>query len=208
MNPLVAPLCCTGMETEASESQTSNPGQKNQNDPHSYITPKVSEKICFVNWVKLPFEASSSVHQQRLSQSVCPSELYDNSKRGLTRERWANTCMKMDMNWELSWIRFTVIVHQEAGYHKDWDANLTIMLWNVQTSWGRNDSRKNIQTSRNAGCIYDPNKLLRRPKKKVKLEVQSKTFSCTPWQTYSKLFGMYDQQNLRFIISFIFFSSI
>lgn len=56
-------------------------------------------------------------------------------------------------------------------------------------------------------AFMTPKKLLR-PKEKVKLEVQSKIFSCTPWQTYSKLFGMYDQQNSRFIISFIFFSSI
>lgn len=86
MNPLVAPHGCTGMETEASEIQTSKPGQKNQSYLHSYITPKVSERICFVIWVKFPFEASSSVHQQRLSESVCPSELYVNSKRGLSRE--------------------------------------------------------------------------------------------------------------------------
>lgn len=56
-------------------------------------------------------------------------------------------------------------------------------------------------------AFYDPKKLLR-PKGKVKLEVQGKIFSCTPWQTYSKLFGMYDQQNVQFIVSFIFFSSI
>lgn len=42
-------------------------------------------------------------------------------------------------------------------------------------------------------------------KRTIKLEVQSKIFSCTPWQTYSKLFGIYDQQNLQFAVSFIFF---
>lgn len=72
------------------------------------------------------------------------------------------------------------------------------MLSKVQTPWGGgNDSRKHIQTSRSAGCIYDPKKVLR-PK-----EAQSKIFSCTPWQTYSKLFGMYDRQKFM-VYNFIY----
>lgn len=43
-------------------------------------------------------------------------------------------------------------------------------------------------------------KKLLEAKRKIKPEVKSKTFSCTPWQTYSELFGMYDQQNVCFII--------
>lgn len=65
--------------------------------------------------------------------------------------------MKTNINWELSWIRSRVKVHQGAGYHKDWEAYLTILLSKVQTPWGgRNDSRKHIQTSRSAGCILWP----------------------------------------------------
>lgn len=53
--------------------------------------------------------------------------------------------------------------------------------------------RKHIQMSRSAGCIYEPKTA---EAKEVKLEVQSKIFSCTPWQNYSRLFGLYDQQNV------------
>lgn len=50
---------------------------------------------------------------------------------------------------------------------------------------------------------YDP--ITIKAKRKVKLEVQSKIFSCTPWQNYSELFGLYNQQNVQFTIVFIFF---
>lgn len=47
---------------------------------------------------------------------------------------------------------------------------------------------------------------LKPPRPKVKLEVQGKIFSCTSQQNYSELFGLYDQQKVRFIILFISFS--
>lgn len=62
----------------------------------------------------------------------------------------------------------------------------------------RNDQRKHIQTSESAGCKSDPKTV--EAKRKVKLEVQGKIFSCTSQQNYSELFGLYDQQKVRLII--------
>lgn len=54
-------------------------------------------------------------------------------------------------------------------------------------------TQNHIHMSQFAGWIQDPKKTAR-AQRKVKEEVQSKTWSYTPWQTFSKLFGMYDQK--------------
>lgn len=89
-------------------------------------------------------------------------------------------------------------VHHCTGYQKKRSLACSYQMYKHYHEEG-NSLRKHIQMSRSAGCIYDP-----KTDVKGKIKPGSKIFSCTLWQTYPTLFGIYDQQRLWFRISFCF----
>lgn len=150
----------------------------------------------------------------RLSENVCPSDLLDiKSWSGLTRGKWANTYETHEKERRHKRTGGSVEFGSRRSSPRCW-LSQRLRGWPYYQKYKQHEEEeitwKNTFTRLDLLVAFMTLKNWEQieTKRDVKLEVQSKMFSCTPWQTYSKLFGMYDQQNVQFIISFLFFSSI